>query len=139
MSPLLKRILLHGGITAIVLAGVGLLFSRMAGMWMAGPGGTGPQPVAEEELRYSVPLTMAFWGFVFVVVCEVIISRVRPTPSAEAKTAEKQPDDAEKLLNELLAQAESRMAEEQKSEGTNDKGQEEAKKAGGSPPPGTQA
>ena len=117
MHPMLKRILLHGGGTAIVLAAVGLLFAEVAGMWAATatkptPGDTSP-PV-NESLRYRVPLMMAFWGFVFVAVSEVVLGRFRkPVPP---KPAENPQDDAEKLLNELLAQAEAKMALEAESQ-----------------------
>jgi hypothetical protein len=112
MNPLLKRILLHGGMTAALLAGLGLLFAELAGMWMSGStsrsGSVEQSQATSEALRYRVPLMMAFWGFVFVVGCELVLSRFRkPIPKPQ-----KQPDDAEKLLNELLAQAEAKMAQE---------------------------
>ena len=112
MNPVLKRILLHGGLTAGLLALVGLLFAEMAGMWM----GTGAGPPAPTDLnppvgpaiRYRVPLMMAVWGFVFVAVSELVLSRFRkPAPAKPAP-----PDDTEKLLNELLAQAEAKSAAE---------------------------
>ena len=54
---------------------------------------------------------MALWGFVFVLVGELVMWRVR-SKRAATKAAEPPPDDAEKLLNELLAQAEAKMAAE---------------------------
>ena len=113
MSPLLKRILLHGAITAALLAGIGVGFTQMAGTWMVSSGGrTGaPQPAVTDNLRLRIPLTMAFWGFVFVVGCELVLHRIRAGRLA-VKPVEKQPDETEKLLNELLAQAESKMAAE---------------------------
>jgi hypothetical protein len=113
MSPLLKRILLHGAITALVLAGIGVGFTQMAGVWMASSGGKPgePRPVMTDELRLRIPLTMAFWGFVFVAGCELVLHRIRAGRPV-VKPVEKQPDEAEKLLNELLAQAESKMAAE---------------------------
>jgi hypothetical protein len=54
---------------------------------------------------------MAFWGFLFVAVTELVLHRLRgPVPVKPA--AATPPDDAEKLLNELLAQAEAKMAAE---------------------------
>ena len=132
MNPVLKRILLHGGLTAGLLALVGLLFAEMAGMWM-GTGAGPPAPtdlnppvgparmssarsrtsafsLSQSPIRYRVPLMMAFWGFAFVAVCELVLSRFRKR--AAVKPAEPPPDDAETLLNELLAQAEAKTAAE---------------------------
>ncbi len=114
MNPVLKRILLHGGLTAGLLALVGLLFAEMAGMWMGtGAGSPAPtdlNPPVGPAIRYRVPLMMAFWGFAFVAVCELVLSRFRKR--APVKPAEPPPDDAETLLNELLAQAEAKTAAE---------------------------
>lgn len=118
MHPLLKRILLNGTLTAATLAGVGLLLAHFAGMMTPGavtPAGAGePNPPVADSLRGTVPLTMAFWGFVFVAACEAVRWRLRGgTPPA----AEQQPDDVERLLNELLEQAESKRAAEQQESG----------------------
>ena len=114
MNPVLKRILLHGGLTAGLLALVGLLFAEMAGVWMGtGAGSPAPtdlNPPVGPAIRYRVPLMMAFWGFAFVAVCELVLSRFRKR--APVKPAEPPPDDAETLLNELLAQAEAKTAQE---------------------------
>ncbi len=111
MHPVLKRVLLNGGATAVVLACVGLLFAQLAVMWVAGSGQPIPSdldPQVGPAVRYRVPLMMAFWGFVFVAVSEVVLYRFRRRPPV--KPVEPPVDDAEKLLNELLAQAESKMA-----------------------------
>lgn len=117
MNPVVKRILVNGGATAVILGVIGFAFTEMAGMWTpapARPGSAGTNPPVSESLRYRVPLMMAFWGFVFVAVTEVVLSRVRkPAPPKPADTTQ---DDAEKLLNELLAQAESKMALEAESQ-----------------------
>jgi hypothetical protein len=119
MHPVLKRILVHGGLTAAVLALVGVLFAELAGIWTAGgagrPGSVDLNPQPPEALRYRIPLTMALAGFLFVAVGELIKWRVRgnaPPASAAMKSPAPQPDDAEKLLNELLAQSEAKMAQE---------------------------
>jgi hypothetical protein len=118
MHPLLKRILLNGALTAAILAGVGLVLARLAGMMApaAGlrPGSADLNRPPGDSIRTNVPLMMAFWGFVFVALCEAVRWRLRGGEPAAAKSAE-QPDDVEKLLNELLEQAESRRAEEQMS------------------------
>jgi hypothetical protein len=124
MHPVVKRILINGGLTAVVLGGLGFLFSQFAGMWATSevkPGGENPNAILTESIRVKVPLMMAFWGFVFVVVAELLKWRLRGKP-AVAKVTEPQPD-AEKLLNELLAQAESKMALEAASKQPEDREQ----------------
>src|SRR4051812_22671093 len=115
MHPVLKRILLHGGITAAILLAVGGVFAQMAGgvITRGGgpPGAPALPPPVDESLRYRVPLMMALWGFAFVAACELVLSRIRGNKPA-AKPAGKLPDETEKLLNELLAQAEAKMAAE---------------------------
>ncbi|MBN9119375.1 MAG: hypothetical protein J0I06_09475 [Planctomycetes bacterium] len=114
MQPVVKRILVQGGLTAGVLALVGVLFAEMAGIWIAGqagkPGSADLNPPLSDSLRYRVPLTLAGGGFLFVAVGELVALGVRGRKKSNAGPVEPQPDDAEKLLNELLAQAESKMA-----------------------------
>ena len=115
MHPVLKRILLNGGFAAGILALVGVLFAQLAGMWVVGsarPGAPDLNPPLEDSLRYRVPLTMAAAGFLFVALSELVLWAVRGEKKPLTKPAERQPDEAEKLLNELLAQAEARMAQE---------------------------
>ena len=88
MHPVLKRILLHGGGTAIVLAAVGFMFAEMAGMWAGGaskPASAELNPPVSDSLRYRVPLMMAFWGFLFVAVSELVLSRFRRPAAAEGR------------------------------------------------------
>ena len=59
MNPVLKRILLHGGLTAGLLALVGLLFAEMAGMW-AGAGATTPSRPAVSPPCSRIRLTTGF-------------------------------------------------------------------------------
>jgi len=136
MNPVLRRILLHGGLTAGLLAVVGLLFAEMAGMWVGTGATTTPasaelNPAVGPAIRYRVPLMMAFWGFVFVAAGELVLSRFRrPAPPKPAEP----PDETEKLLNELLAQAESKMAleaEQQKTEGGGQEAEKKEKAGGG--------
>ncbi|MBM3981552.1 MAG: hypothetical protein FJ304_14990 [Planctomycetes bacterium] len=117
MHPLLKRILIHGAFTAGVLALVGALFAELAGMWAAGhtgkPGSADLNPTLPSELGYRVPLTLGVGGFLFVAVCEggmAWLRSRRPPPAPPPAPAA--PDEAEKLLNELLAQAEAKRAAE---------------------------
>jgi hypothetical protein len=120
MHPVVKRILLHGVLTAGLLALIGAGFAQLATIWMAGHE---PRPGAEvtevandpvsEKLTYRVPAMMALWGFLFVLVGELLIWRIRGKREAIQASKEANPqDDAEKLLNDLLAQAEAKMAAE---------------------------
>jgi hypothetical protein len=126
MRPVVKRILVQGGLTAGILAAVGLALAEMASIWAAGnagkPGSADLNPPPPESLRYRIPLTLAVGGFVFVAVGEWIASRVRARKEA-AKAAEPRPDEAEKLLNELLAQAEAKMAAEAEPQRADGRGQ----------------
>src|SRR5262245_12477265 len=128
MHPVVRRILLNGGLTAVILAIIGVAFGQLAGMWTAGavrPGSTDLNPSTDNALRYRVPLMMAFWGFVFVAGWELVLYRLRGNKLPEAKPAEKQPDEAEKLLNELLAQSEAKMAADQPGQAASGEGQEQ--------------
>ena len=100
-----------GAAERAALAVVGVLLAQLASVWLAGnvppPAGTASD-VSSPLTR--VPLTMAGWGFGFVVVWEVITWAVRGghkvvPPASRA-------DETEKLLSELLAQAEAKMAQE---------------------------
>lgn len=132
MHPVLRRILLHGGLTALVLALIGAMFAELANIWLVGNVTRGTAADANDQvgsaLRARVPLTLAAWGFVFVLVGELVIWRVRGSRKPAPKPLESQ-DDAEKLLNELLAQAEAKMAAESSEQGSGDRGQEEQKPA----------
>ncbi|MDY3563524.1 hypothetical protein R5W23_005136 [Gemmata sp. JC673] len=115
MHPVLRRVLLHGGLTALILAVMGALLAELATLWLSGHATRSADPVAEQQvgaaLRTRLPLMLAAWGFAFVLVGELIIWRIRGSRPAAPEPPNPQ-DDAEKLLNELLAQAESRMAAE---------------------------
>lgn len=127
MHPLLKRILIHGALTAAALAGVGVMFAQMAGIWTSAsasrPGAAELNTSVTNSIRTNVPLMMAFWGFVFVAAVEGVRWRLRGGAEAAAKPAEPQHDDVEKLLNELLEQAESKMALEAESQKAEAEGQ----------------
>jgi ABC-type lipoprotein release transport system permease subunit len=133
MNPVVKRILVHGGMTAVFLAVIGFVFIQWAAVWITGAGRLGTAdaaPPLNDSFRYRVPLTMAFWGFVFVAVTELVLSRMRGTAPAKPAAA-LPPDEAETLLNELLAQAESKMAAEAASKA---EGQESEKRPEGEQP-----
>ncbi len=116
MHPLLKRILLNGALTAVALAGVGLLFAHFAGQFAPVGPRTGSESMSQllaDSIRTNVPFMMAFWGFVFVVVCEVVRWRLWDAAPVATPPAQQPPDDVEKLLNELLEQAEHKRTESQ--------------------------
>jgi hypothetical protein len=111
MSPLYRRIAIHGALTAIILAILGFMFVELAGMWLQSNapvrGGDGEMFVDDkpvvETMRARVPFLMALWGFVFVVIGEIVmhIRRGEPKPVPVVQ------DEGEKLLEELLQQAEA--------------------------------
>jgi hypothetical protein len=130
MREVFRRIALHGALTAVVLGILGFMFAELASLWLVGsPGvrsatgaaveGTDTQGAIGANLRARVPLLMAVWGFAFIVVGELVLHwwRSRRKPVA----APAQPDEAEKLLEELLAQAE---ASRQSGQETGDRRQE---------------
>ena len=67
MHPVLRRILLHGGLTAIVLALIGAMFAELANIWLVGNAPRGAAVNANEQvgsaLRARVPLILwsALW------------------------------------------------------------------------------
>jgi hypothetical protein len=115
MRPVLKRILVHGALTAGVLALIGMMFAELAGLWVLAntnrTGAGGPNGRLPPELRYRVPATLGVAGFLFVAAGELVMYRLRR--NAPAAKAAPPADEVEKLLNDLLAKAEAKMAQEQ--------------------------
>lgn len=121
MRDLCYRIALHGGLTAFALGIIGIMYAELASIWLAGSPGirtqTGaPIPTTDTdgsvaaELRARVPLTMAVLGFAFVAIGEILLHlwrRRRKPPAAPAPV-----DDAERLLEEILSQVESKQRAE---------------------------
>jgi hypothetical protein len=88
-------------------------------MWLlsqnARPGTSDLNSQIPSELRTRVPITLASAGFVFIVVGELIVWRIHRKKRQHAnkpKGSDSSPDDVEKLLNELLTQAEAKKARE---------------------------
>lgn len=117
MRPLLRRIAIHGALTAALLGVLGLVFAEVASVWLGSSGpprpGGGPSPPASasdgaviSSVRSRVPLFMAAWGFGFVAAGEVLLHLWRSRKPAPPPSPP-QPDEVEKLLDELLAQAEA--------------------------------
>lgn len=137
MHPVVKRIVTSGGLTAAILGLVGLLFAELASLWTAGntgkPGSADLNPTLPPELKYRVPLTMAGGGFLFVAVCELLGYWFRKPKPAAAPAKPGAQDDAEKLLNELLAQAEAKMVAEGRNPAPADGSRPAEPKDGGGP------
>jgi hypothetical protein len=116
MRPVLQRIALQGGITALVLAVMGLLISELASIWLeAAPGGRSgavavPSADANDSLsntlRSRIPLMMAGWGFAFVAVGELVLYFWRGRKNSQAVVSPP-PDPMDKLLSDLLQPTES--------------------------------
>jgi hypothetical protein len=128
MREVLRRIAIHGALTAIILGIVGFMFAELASIWLSGSPGTRAKtgdPIestdregtVSTELRDRVPIMMAVWGFAFVAACELFLhwlrARRKKTPVAPPP-----PDEAEKLLEEILSQVESRVAAKPEPEAT---------------------
>ena len=138
MRATIFRILRNGIFTAIALAILGYMMSEFAGMWLASTQTArttmgNPTATAHEipgsgtnitqQLRSRLPVTMAAWGFALVAIFESIaaIWRGQQTfspPSRAAKSACTPTNDldpeVEKLLNQLLEQADATREAEAK-------------------------
>lgn len=113
MKPEQKRVLIHATLTALTLAAIGSTFVHFAGTFLQAPDvrpeSVDLNPVLPDGAEFRVPLMMALWGFVFVIVGELVLARFRrrklaPPPQAAPAT------DVTKVLNELLARAEAERA-----------------------------
>jgi hypothetical protein len=122
MRDLFRRIAVHAGLTALFLGIVGLGLAQVAATTMLAPPG-GRTPPAQTgagaadmgttaaDLRTTIPLSMAIWGFVIVTLYEVIKHLLRGgRATAPAAPSPPQPDETEKLLEQLLSEAESKSA-----------------------------
>jgi hypothetical protein len=115
MRPVLRRIAIHGGLTVVVLGIIGMMLAELVTIWMSATfsqrspvKGTGPDTTA---MRRRLPLFMAGSGFAIVAVGEVALFfwRKNRVPVSVQRTS----DTTEKLLEELLAQAESKTSNPQ--------------------------
>lgn len=119
MSPVLKRIAVNGLLTAVVLGMVGVLFAELADLWLVGvnarTAAQNPNEPVKHALRNRLPLTMAGWGFGFVIVCELVMGLRRrmksATPAEPRAVTPPAVDPAEALLEELLTKAETAISE----------------------------
>ena len=121
MPPLVKRIVVNGLLTAAMLGGIGFLLAELGSAWLSGATPartsaverTGAAAPAEDPaaavLRARLPLTLAAWGFGFILVGELVLYawRGEPKPKAVKKPYDAGPDPAEALLEQLLAEADA--------------------------------
>jgi hypothetical protein len=109
MGPVYRRIAIHGGLTAVILGVLGVMFSDLAAMWTAASSPTRTAAVSSNDsdfLRKRVPLMMAVWGFSFVALGEVA-KHIWNRRSLTRLAANRQPDPTEQFLEELMTQAEN--------------------------------
>jgi hypothetical protein len=121
MHPTLVRILKQGIPVALILAAIGYLMAEVGGMFIAMQAGGESSVNAGEHLTRTLqrrlPFTMAAWGFGLVVVFELVLGLVRgrkPTPAPGPAPAVPTEDETEKLLNQLLQQADAAEAQRKK-------------------------
>ena len=101
-----KTILIHGGLSAGLLAAIGYFLAQLAGMWVASQSDTGRGPADTSALvntlQMRLPFSMAAIGFVLVAVGEAL----RSLWKAPAKI-EPEPDRTEAELQRLLSEQET--------------------------------
>lgn len=111
MTSTLRRIAIHGGMAAIVLGIIGLMFAELATMWMTvsltGRGSAKTVPPDTSAMRQRLPVIMALAGFAFVTVGELALYRLRKNRLPPLAPAPPAPDSTERLLEELLSKAEA--------------------------------
>ena len=76
MHKVLRRIAIHGGLTALFLAILGVAMAEIAAMFFLAPRGPAGDKTAgvdatAAEMRKAIPLTMAMWGFGIIAVLEL--------------------------------------------------------------------
>jgi hypothetical protein len=127
---MLIRILKQGIPVALILAVIGYVMAGVAGMWLSSHSGsdTSVRVTVEnssadtgetltQAMQLRLPLTLAAWGFGLVTVLELVRTLVRgQKPSTKQNTLPSRvtEDETEKLLNQLLQQADAAEAERSK-------------------------
>ena len=127
MHPVLVRILKQGIPVALILAALGYLMAEAAGMFFSMQAGgdssirvtVGDAPATADgsedltrSLQRRLPFTLAGWGFGLVFVVELLLSVLRGRKPAVPSAPKAVPteDETEKLLNQLLQQADAAEA-----------------------------
>lgn len=114
MPTTLLRILKSGVPVALALAGLGYLYATIAGILVGSTAGAEVDP----DMRVRVPVVMAAWGFGLVAAGELLFGFGRRTAAATPPAAPVEPGsggldpDVERLLNDLLAQADLARAKD---------------------------
>jgi hypothetical protein len=114
MNPVVRRIAIHAAVSAVILGVFGLLMVQGASVWLAStdPGLRSGEKVVSADvdgafivaLRWRVPVFVAC-GVAFVVACQVAAHYWQKRRTATPVPP--QPDEAERLLEQLLTQSES--------------------------------
>lgn len=118
MQPVLRRIALHGALTALLLGVIGFMFAELASIWLAASPGTRAatgapidSPDADgaiaAKLRNRVPLLMAMWGFGFVAVGEFVLHFWRSRRKSNLVSVSS-PNESEQHLAELLREVDAK-------------------------------
>jgi len=108
MSPFLKQVVRSAVPTCLALALMGFLLSQLAGMWHASANDGRTTPAVAEKLSESLevrlPLTMAAWGFAFIVLSELFRSLWKPADAVQPVElkAEAKVETAKHLLLQML-------------------------------------
>lgn len=121
MSPVTRRILIHGLLAGGMLAVVGVMLASLAGTWLssqptprtAPEAGGLPANIAADDigdqLQWRLPLTMAAWGFVLVAVGECLVAVFRK-PAKTAPAAPTPDQQAEAIIQQILAEQQANAA-----------------------------
>jgi hypothetical protein len=121
MQKLLRQIAIRGGLSALFLLAIGFLLTEVAARSFFAPDPTraanDPAVAATRgidamwgKMRTTIPISMAIWGFVIVSVLELLRHFLTRGEKPAAALPPPPPDETEKLLEELLTQAESKVA-----------------------------
>jgi hypothetical protein len=121
MQKVLRQIAIRGGLTALFLAALGFLLTEIAVTTFFAPvttrtsndqvvTATAANESMLQEMRATMPLSMAIWGFAIVATLELLKHFVTRGRTPAPATTPPPPDATENLLEELLTQAESRTA-----------------------------
>ena len=122
MRTTLIRILKNGTFVAGALLIIGAMVGQIAGMWVASqtPARVGlVQESGNSErvsngdslatsLHWKMPLAMAGWGFALVAGFELVTSMWRQPKTVTASIAKPKADDAEKMVQQFLKDAEAK-------------------------------
>ncbi len=112
MPTTLLRTLKSGVPVALALAGLGYLYATIVGILAGSTAGVEADP----DMQVRIPVTMAAWGFGLVAAGELVFGFGRRTVAAAPVVVPAEPGpggldpDVERLLNDLLAQADAARA-----------------------------